>query len=355
MIQIPKDKAVAYLDKGSIRLYSSRIGSIVSAQFPTNIISDIELIDDEMFGVFMKAFLEQHKITPHQVALILSPMVVFEKKLLEQGAVARAEEIQRFNEAVPFNEVASKQYTTDGVTYVADTNNELINAFKIFFKRSGWYVSTVLPLAALGKPYSAKPDIDQETMQYVIKRFDDFKQLDMSDQDDTAPMSYFRLDTNPNNQQSKKTLPVLISVFAILLGVLGFLVYSQQNAQVPVNANLTPTIFPTIVDRLNTTDKINASSAGQIHNTISIHIINSTDLNRTVASAESTLRQLGYNNISIESGQVVNGKPLVIFMKSVSSTDRLAIIQSLDKTVGAISVQDTDVASYEATITLTKP
>ncbi len=352
---MPKDRAIVYIDKSSVGLYTPKLGRIVTVPFPTNAVSDIELMDYDSFDIFMKTFLDENHILPHEALIILSPQVIFEKKIMEQGSIARAELIQEFNDAVPFDDVASKIYTIDGLSSAIATNNELLNAFKRFFKANSWYVLSIMPMTALDKPYASKTTLDNDIVQYAMRKFDELKQLDMSDQDEPTDESYFKYNNTPS-KHSKTTVPILLAVFAVLIGVLGFLLWMQRIPQQPINATVTPTAFimptltPTLIPTLTATD-----SATLKLDQYKVQVLNGAGPIAAGETVRQTMQNMGFKNILVNNIGTLSTKSLIVFSNKMPPETRVIIINNLKQTLGDLSVQETTETQFDIILTIGKP
>src|SRR3989344_4619693 len=144
-----KQTIVCYIDKNKALLYQDIDGSILQMDFPPDTISDQELIGREKLEHLMESFLETNKLEKGNILFIYAPDIAIEKDFPDELAGNKNEEIQKFIDMLPFEEVLSKIYELNKKTKVVAINQEIYESIKNIFATKNFLVIGIIPSTVL--------------------------------------------------------------------------------------------------------------------------------------------------------------------------------------------------------------
>lgn len=237
-----KQIIVCYIDNDKALIYQSTIGSISQINFPLDVISDRELTSREKFEQLIESFLETNKLGKGNVIFIYAPNVTIEKDFPDELAGNKNEEIQKFIDMIPFEEVLSKIYKLNKKTKVVAINQEIYESIKNIFEKKNFLVLGIIPSTVLQETVAElSMNID---LAFIANKIYSLKQYSMVN------------DGELNNQNAKEKSGfkkqnirtyVLIIVFVILLFILVILVITKlfpknSSKNLPV---MQPSLSPT--------------------------------------------------------------------------------------------------------------
>lgn len=233
MENVKKQNAILYIEKDQGHLFISGKEPLVM-RFPKDIVSNLEIVDTTKFQQMVVHFLSAHEIKPMQVLLVLSPDIVFEKVLDTMPLSLQHIEKEKFMDVVPFNKIAIKTFRIQNKAYIVAANKDFIETVVQVLQEEASLVIGVVALSSIQKKL---PEIkDANDLPNILKKIDTFKSynvITVAEQQDGG-ISY-KVPSFKNPQ-----FIALISVFVLLLIVLGFEVYTQILHQEPHAASIQP-------------------------------------------------------------------------------------------------------------------
>ena len=144
-----KQTIVCYIDKNKALFYQDADGSMLQMDFPPDIISDQEYTDGEKLEHLIEAFLETNKLEKGNIIFIYAPNVAIEKDFPDELAENKNEEIQKFIDMIPFEEVMSKIYKLNKKTKVVAINQEIYESIKSIFASKNFLILGIIPSTVL--------------------------------------------------------------------------------------------------------------------------------------------------------------------------------------------------------------
>lgn len=217
-----KHTIVCYIDKNKALFYKDVDGSILQMDFMPDTISDQEVTGREKLEYLIKSFLETNKLEKGNIIFIYAPDIAIEKDFPDEMAGNKNDEIQKFIEMIPFEEVLSKIYKLDKNTKVVAINQALYESIKNIFTQRNFLVLGVIPSTVLQATVAElSMNID---LAFIANRIDSLRQYSIVNE------------SEPNNQNAKEKsslkernvrMYVLVTVLAILLFILIILVIAK--------------------------------------------------------------------------------------------------------------------------------
>ena len=232
-----KALSLFYVDKNKGYFYSRSMTSILQLDLPTDVINDLEVINEDKLNLLLQTFIVNNKIMPTGIIILLSTALTFEKDLPESPSDQLEKETSKFLELVPFENVLSKITKIDKKWKIVAANNQLCENFKIAFEKQNFFVVGIVPLAILCE---VLPELSQNLdLNIVLDKIDTLYSL-------LPPEEIIRNtgSKGKNQQQSKITL-ILIIIFLILTAVMGILIFNNALSETTQNKVKKSTILIT--------------------------------------------------------------------------------------------------------------
>ncbi len=216
-----KTNAILFLDRDRFDFYMAASGNILSLPFSENIVNAMDVVNLEQFETQIRAFVDQNKIGPANIMMILSPNIVFEKDIETIGE----HEVEKFRDTVPFENIYTQSFPLAGGVRVIAVNRDLCDAIKNSFENLGFNIDTIVSYAALGSEMGNIGALDLEISQQIIKRFDSIKHYSFQMDKKTDKSQITSKNTTSILAKKNIRLYVMIGVFLFFLLILGFLIF----------------------------------------------------------------------------------------------------------------------------------
>ncbi len=214
-----KQTIVCYIDKNKALFYQDVGGSMLQMNFPQNIISDQEFTDREKLEQLIESFLETNKLGKGNVIFIYAPDVTIEKDFPDELAGDRNEEIQKFIDMIPFEEVLSKIYKLNKKTKVVAVNQEIYESIKNVFEKKNFLVLGIIPSVVLQEVVAElSTNID---LAFIANKIYSLKQYSMGS---NGEFKNENIKEKPSLAKKQNIRIYVLIVFAILLFILIILV-----------------------------------------------------------------------------------------------------------------------------------
>ncbi len=249
-----KQNAILYIEKTQGILYVGKESFTI--RFPKDVISNGEVIDKGKLQLLFTNFITENKIPPVHVLLILSPEIIFEKKLSDMPLAIQHIEIEKFLDLVPFDSILTRTFRLPKKTTILVANKELCEVITDSLKAESCIPTGIVALNSLEEKLpSLKEKFDA---QLILKKLDTFKSynLDIRLEHQEKILSY-KVPSLKNPQ-----FIALISVFVLLFVILCTQVYIQlmSNKPAPTQAKQLEQLAPTTT---SPSTEPSASGSGQ--------------------------------------------------------------------------------------------
>ena len=210
-----KQTIVCYIDKDKALFYQDVDGSMLQMDFPPDIISDQELTGREKLEQLIKSFLETNKLGKGNIIFIYAPNVTIEKDFPDELARNKNEEIQKFIDMIPFEEVLSKIYKLNKKTKVVTINQEIYKSIKNIFEKKNFLVLGIIPSTVLQEAVAElSMNID---LAFIASKIYSLRQYSMVND---GELKNENTKEKPASKKQNIRIYFLLAVFAILLFVL---------------------------------------------------------------------------------------------------------------------------------------
>lgn len=225
-----RQPAILFLDRNSFDFFVSGAANALRFPFNENVIASLEIVNTEALENQIKVFTEQNAIPSANITMILSSNVVFEKDLpgmvpLEQ----KEEEVQKFWDTVPFEDINSKSIKLDNGERIIAVNNNLCNGLKISFEKIGFAIEMIVPYEALGPDLWNITYLDPQNSREILKRVDSFKQysFELLEEEKIVNIPQGNKNVLPPKKPPKVRLYIMAGVFILLILALAVLLMKK--------------------------------------------------------------------------------------------------------------------------------
>lgn len=196
--------------------------AVISLPLPTTIINNMEVINKDALYQLVTDWLKQRTYINTEIVWLLGSQLCFEHVITSTDPDKIDSEIVQFIDTVPFEEVLSKTYVSGAVRQLTAVNKLLITSFIQAFSLHGYTTRAVVPVRLVSQTDNLTLDIAKLT----YKKENELERNTIFVVTPTQPVVST---TKPAiTEKPKSQLPMLITVFTILLAVLGFVIYLNQ-------------------------------------------------------------------------------------------------------------------------------
>lgn len=333
---------VVTVSRGGLVLCGGSISNILKLPFPPNILKDLNVSDLPTLSSQVKAFVEQNRLKPSDIVMVLNQDVYFEKIMGETMSVEMAQRVQDFLDAVPLSNPSSKVFKVNGKYHAVVINRHLYDSVRLAFESVGFKVKAVVPEIILGQ-VGVGPKFDAAACRLVLHKMDFIQEN-----------SYVSPTPEPDGASiinSNKKLSIGLSVGAIVLALAVTGIFAWQTVQTrntaiakikakaasesARKAQITP--IPTI-------------SATVLPQELKVKIVSSSGATQA-ASIKSDLQILGFTLIENSTDSAAT-KPSVSFSKKVAETIRVQVVNLIKKTYPEVVIGETSEAKYDLIVIL---
>ncbi len=222
-----------YIDANRGIFFGDDLQEAKEIAFPDDIVRDLDLVNKEKLDAYLQAILQTYQIIPSQLTIILADAITFDKDVTELPPERRDEEIKKYLDIVPFQDICSRVYTIEKKAHLVAANNSLIEKIRLFFQKQQFIVTAVVPYSILQEVFPAlQTDVD---LSFILSKIDSFKQYSIiTEQSIVHPTSANGQVTHKGN----KRLFLLVGVFGILIAILIVVIFlnlSPQQSQTPAH------------------------------------------------------------------------------------------------------------------------
>lgn len=240
---VKRQSAVAFIDSNKIIFYAKNIKSNLQLDLPQDVVSDLDVVGRDKFDQLIDTFFQTDglKNIEFDLVMVLSQQVTFEKDFDETATEVKHDDIQRFLDMVPFEDILNNTFKINKKIKIVAVNKILYDALHSAFERNKAYVSLVTPMAVL---VETNPEFASNIDLAVISsKVESLKQYGLID---VNGGSLERERKNSIGIKKKDVrLYLLIGAMALLFIILLFMIYTTFLS--PKKINQTKVVLPTTV------------------------------------------------------------------------------------------------------------
>jgi hypothetical protein len=264
--------------------------------FSPEMISDLEIVNSPELITGLRNFIEQNKIKPGPLVIIVAQSVYFEKNYTGQNPPT-PEEVDSFIDTVPFSTVSSKLFRVISGFKQVVINRDFYESLKSTFEEMGFQVTAVVPGFALGQ--NAIAGFTANTCRIIYRKMDQIFADSMIGAKDNINPSLHRKEQEM--LESHKIVVVVATLLILLIcGGLLYLTYGKAPVRKTVHTKDIPQIAlePTSVPLPTPTPEETTLSMEELKN-LSVQILNASGKIGQAASMSAKLKSLGFEKVQI--------------------------------------------------------
>ena len=251
-----KNKSIVFIQKDKLEYFDEIQSKIFQFVFQPTFIQDLEIVDVGQLNVQLKSFIETNKLTVSNILFVVAESIIFEKIFQSVPNRNKELEIQKYLENIPFEHVSFKLIDGQKDYKVLAINKEFFAELKMVFESLGSKIVSIIPQSALAENYRNSQNLNSDLIKYILSHFDPLQKQGFIQTESNLPTPTLSGEEiigekqvqTPINQNpiNKYRLPILLSVFVVLIGVLSYFVYiqyTQKSKASPVPSTIvTPSI-----------------------------------------------------------------------------------------------------------------
>lgn len=227
-----KQPAFLYLEKSGFYYFQPGLATVISMAFAENLVKDMDVLNGAAFIAQIKSFVEQYRLAPATITLILSSNVTFEKDIVNLTNEAQKDAVQNFVDTIPFESVLTKEYPIEKGIKVIGSNDDLYREIKSGFEKVSFSIECVVPFQLLGSDQMLMQNLTPENASQLLHKLDRYKQYNMvfQEKDKEKPPTPQAVggSTVAKPKKISTRLIAMIGVFAVLFIVLGFMIFNMN-------------------------------------------------------------------------------------------------------------------------------
>lgn len=230
-------KGVIWLSKVSLFFYIDGLPSIYNMPFFGESVKFFDVVDEEKLTKQLENFFISNKFPSINAFFIVGQDAIIEKEFAPGSENA----ISAYLEMIPYESVYSKRIIKPKSILVSAFNGDFYRIISNVIEKNNGKVISLLPCSLI-----SQTALTPQSASFILKKAESLKNETMINS--TEKTSQEEVSTTPSNHIGEKTvLPILLSIFAVLVIVLGLLIFITNRKSSPaINLNPTPSpiIFP---------------------------------------------------------------------------------------------------------------
>lgn len=362
---------ILFLDRSGFSIFQDTLPNIAKFNFTPDIVANLDVVNKDQFASLIATFIQINKIVPSGLALILSDNIIYEKDLvnipqkpttsptplgLETPLGAdkeHKEEVQKFLENVPFEDVLAKVVKTDKSNRIVAVNRDLVMTIADVFRSKGATIEAIIPGFVYGPNVNFAAGLTQNNIQVVLGESEILRLGNLLTDQQTiiAPQSLEIEQKEKEKKPQSLRQFILVGVFITLLVILGVVYLNMGASPTPPeskNSVVIPTNIPSSIP-------IQISTTQTDLRNIKIKIVQSSGSQDIAGSLSSQLLAAGFSDVVTEISQdVASEKSSIIFASDVPSDVREKAFIESKKILPDVSILENQDINLTVTILIGK-
>lgn len=348
---------IFYLDRQKLIIAGTQLAAPITLDFPANIVFDIDIIDPESFDLLLVNFLEQSKISPADIILVVSPDVYYEKNItISLDPTERQNQIDIFLQSIPFKNLIYKDYLLGGQPRLVTLNKNFYEPIVKFFEKNSFNVIAILPFFVLDNFHLGFISYLPKEVKDIYQKYKPLEPFSL-----ITPQAIDKLVTttihrpHEDNSRALILLIVFCVLFVVLLGYLFIVPRFYKPIPVKVTTNPSSLITPT-PELINSEPVESAPTINYISSdTLRIKVVNSSGISNQASEIKQSLVTAGFVQIkTLSSSLVTSPKNQITFSSQISPDARQKIREAVTSVAGiSTEIELADITDFDVLITTT--
>ncbi|SRR5258706_3178361 len=254
--KIQRLPSILYIDANKATFYNSVVKSILQFTISMDAYKDMDIVNKEKLMTEISTFITTNKIVSGNLMIILSPSAIFEKDFTEPPSEKMDKEIQSFLDYVPFQNIASKIIKLPTRVRVVAANKDFCGEVFAAFTKQNFTTAGVVALSVVQEVI---PEISKSIdLKVILTKFESLRQYSVFDTQQAILEA--KKEESQKPFKSKRTI-ALMGTLALLLLILGIMVYTTFFQSTPKTATPSPVPVPPVVTEAPTPTTVASESA----------------------------------------------------------------------------------------------
>lgn len=223
---------------------------ILSLNFPTNVVKDMEIVNNEQFFILIKAFIEFYKILPVHITIIASESLCFDKSIQRIEDEHSIKFLEIFLNNIPFEHIVNGVFKVTKETKIIALNRDFFLTLKKAFEMQKFPVESVVPEFILKNTVDLKTGLDPIKAAMLIEKSYTYKAFKFHLEEKPVIMHKANPSTQSGNTQSNSSLKFLIPVLFLLIIMLVFIYSKSANQNSGTYRNINSEITGPVVNTI---------------------------------------------------------------------------------------------------------
>lgn len=225
--QLIYQEGILFLRDTIIDIYIPSVPHIISMQLSPSFYTDMEMISEDGALEYISNFLSLNKIPPSRFFLLTSAPL-FKKEIVFAPSELFEANINTYLDYIPFDTVLSKRVNSEKGVIVVAGNGDLYQSLQRIFQKMGSVIESTTPLFNLDPQINEMTTLTVPAAEYLLRKTFLLKQESFNAAPQKTTSEFEIVEHEPINKPERSSLPLLIGIFVVLLGVLIY-VYLKTN------------------------------------------------------------------------------------------------------------------------------
>lgn len=220
-----KNWLVILVLRNSLQVFGEGDNVVQTIALPATVIDNLEVLNKDALYTLITDWTKQKTYQDTEITWILSPELCFIHAITSTDQDKVDSETLQFLDTVPFEEVVSRTYNTSTSRQLIATNKTLITALIQGFSLHGYTTQSVIPAPLIDMDSVLTPDLAHT----ALKRSGELEKESLIIPTMTEPkIPITAITPGSNPAKPKSSLPLLLTIFGVLVAILGFVLYLNQ-------------------------------------------------------------------------------------------------------------------------------
>lgn len=322
-----------YVTSSHLIWFGEALKEPLSFELAADILKDMEISNLKSLENHLMSLIDQKTILPQALTICLGPELYFDQVITSQDPNAT----EQFKAIIPFDDKVSKTIQQNGQSHLVTVSQDLLSPLISVLIQCGFTIRAVYPHLAIAAYIPESGQLSVEVAKAIGKNSEALLPLSFYERPKTSESSTSI--RHADGSILSKELIAMIGVFAVLIGVLIYLLFKQgflggSSQAIPVAPPPAPEselMVPEVVDTTSTvspTASISATPAA-VDYQINIQLLaNSQELADQI---QESFRIEGFENITTGLSETTAQNTVIFVSPEVDVLTRQAILQVLSE------------------------
>ena len=220
-----KQTGIIYLRANGFDFYGDKMVNSVRFDFPVTTVKDLEVVNKGEIQQSIGACIEKNQILTANSIIVASESICFQKDFIDIPPDKQESQTREFLENIPFEQINTKTFPIEGGNKIVVVNQELYESIKTAFENKGFLVEAVTPSLVLGTALgNTENGLSPEAITLLFDKYNFLKENSFPI-DEKKTVTIQKISEEKGKKVINKKLIILIALFVVLLGVLGYMIF----------------------------------------------------------------------------------------------------------------------------------